>query len=93
MCDALADVRFVPKADIASLIQSPVDAGEQRWWHSQVECLRRFEIDDHFVFCRYLHRHIARLLPFEDTIDIAGRVPVLVDVISPYDIRPPAVTR
>ena len=23
MCDTLADVRFVPKADIASLIQSP----------------------------------------------------------------------
>ena len=70
-----------------------VDAGEQRWWHRQVECLRRFEIDDHFVFRRYLHRQIARLLPFEDTIDIAGGVSVLVDVISPYDIRPPAVTR
>jgi hypothetical protein len=40
-----------------------------------------------------LHWKIIRLLAFEDTIDIAGRVPVLVDVISPYDIRPPAVTR
>ena len=40
-----------------------VDAGEQRWWHSQVECLRRFEIDDHFVFCRYLDRHIPGFSP------------------------------
>jgi hypothetical protein len=40
-----------------------------------------------------LHWKIIRLLAFEDTIDIAGRVAVLVDVISPYDIRPPAVTR
>ena len=70
-----------------------VDAGEQRWWHRQVECLRRFEIDNEFVLGRRLHWKIIRLLAFEDTIDIAGRVPVLVDVISPYDIRPPAVTR
>jgi hypothetical protein len=64
------------------LLDHLVGAGEQRWWHSQADCLRRFEIDDHFVFRRYLHRHIARLLPFEDTIDVAGRVPLLVGIIG-----------
>ena len=67
------DVRFTPESghrqphSITSLTRASSDGGTR-----QVECLRRFEIDDHFVFCRYLHRHIARLLPFEDTIDIAG---------------------
>ena len=34
-----------------------------------------------FVFGRCLHRKIGWLLALEDTVDIAGRLPVLVDLI------------
>jgi hypothetical protein len=30
-----------------------------------------------------LHRHVGRLLTLEDAVDVAGRLPVLVDAINP----------
>ena len=35
------------------------------------------------VLGRRLHRQVGRLLALEDAIDVAGRLPVLIDVISP----------
>ena len=76
-----------------SLFDHLVGSREQLRGHGEAERLCGLEIDNEFVLGRRLHWKIIRLLAFEDTIDIAGRAPVLVDVISPYDIRPPAVTR
>ena len=45
MCGALAHVRFVPKADIASLIDDFVGAGYQGRWHGEPERFCGLEVD------------------------------------------------
>ena len=47
------NVRFVPKADIASLDQL-VSAREQRWWHYEAERLGGPYIDRQIETCRRL---------------------------------------
>jgi hypothetical protein len=42
----------------------------------------RLEIDDKLVFGRCLHRQVSRFLAPEDTIDVAGRPAVLVEVVE-----------
>jgi hypothetical protein len=61
--------------------------------HGEAERFGSLEVDYQLKLGRRLNRKIARLLPLGDAIDIAGGASVLVDVISPYDIRPPAMTR
>ena len=41
------------------------------------------EIDDKLIFSWRLHRHVGRLLPLEDAVDVAGRAPIHVDPIRP----------
>ena len=41
MCSALADVCFVPKADIANLFDDFVGAAEQRRRNNETKCFRR----------------------------------------------------
>ncbi len=50
------------------------------------------EIDHKLVFGRCLHRQVAGLLALEDAIDIAGRLPKLIEEICPNEIKPPAST-
>ena len=45
MCSTTRDVRFVPKADIASLIDDFVGAGQQWRWHGEPELFCGLEID------------------------------------------------
>src|SRR5262249_54436221 len=59
-----------------------VGAGEQRRWHSQPERLRRFQVDHQLIVGRRLYRQIARLLTLKDAVDVAGRLPVLLDLIG-----------
>ena len=46
-------------------------------------CFSGFDIDDEFVFGRRLHRQIGGILALENSIDIAGGAPELVDEIGP----------
>ena len=73
MCSALADVRFVPKADIGRrLFDHLVGAGKQRLRHGEAERLGGFEIDNQLILGRRLHRQVGRLLALEDPIDVVG---------------------
>ena len=51
--------------------------------HVQAERLGGLEIDDRLVLDRRLHRQVGWLLALEDAIDVAGRLPVLVDLDRP----------
>ena len=51
--------------------------------HVEAERLGGLEVDDQLVLGRRLHRQVGRLFAFQNAIDVAGRAPVLVDVISP----------
>ena len=82
-----------PKADIRRLIRLPRPRARLAVWDVEAEHFGGLQVDYQLKPGRRLNRKIARLLPLEDAIDIAGGASVLVDVISPYDIRPPAVTR
>jgi hypothetical protein len=80
--------RDVPIASLTqcsrqSLFDHLVGAGEQRWRHREAERLRSLEIDHQFVLGRVLHRQVARFLALEDAIDVAGRLPEIVDEIRP----------
>ena len=49
----------------------------------EAERFGSLEVNYKFVFSRGLHRQVGRLLALEDTIHIAGRALVLVDLIRP----------
>ena len=48
----------------------------------EAERLRRLKIDDQLEFRRQLHWQLGRLCAFEDAINVASRVPELVDDIN-----------
>ena len=82
MCNAQADVRFVPIADTPPLFDHLVGAGKYCRRNGEAERLRGFEIDHKFVFGRGLDRKVSCLFALEDAIDIVGRAPVLINKIG-----------
>ena len=49
----------------------------------EVERLGGLEVDDQFILGRRLHRQVCRLFAFEDTVDVTGRAPELVEDVCP----------
>src|SRR5262245_38432595 len=60
-----------------------VGAGKQRWWNFEAERFRSLEVDREFVLGRRLHGKIGGPLALKDAIDVAGRAPIVVDVVGP----------
>src|SRR5215471_12458563 len=60
-----------------------VGAGEHGSRNVEAERFGSLEVNYKFVFSRCLHRQVGRLLALDDTIHIAGRALVLVDLIRP----------
>ena len=82
ICSAHADVRFGPIADISQVsFDDLVGAAKHCRGHHKAERLGGLKIDHQFVLSWRLHRKVSGLLALEDVIDIAGRLPVLVDPI------------
>ena len=71
--DELAPPHSITSSARASSVGGTVEA----------ERLGGLEVDHQLVLGRRLHRQVGRLLALEDAVDIAGRAPVLVDVIGP----------
>jgi hypothetical protein len=88
MCGALAHVCFGPIADIPPLFDHLVGAGEQSGRDSQADGLRCLQIDYQLVLSWRLHWHLAGLLTLEDAIDVAGRLPVLIEEVGELDAGP-----
>jgi len=63
--------------------QTPFDhligAAEQSCWHFEPKRLGGLQIDHQLELDWGLDRELARLLSLEDTININGRTPVLID--------------
>ena len=70
-----------------------VGAREQRGRYFEADRFSGLEIDDQLVLGGRLHRQIARLLTLEDAVDVAGRLPVLLDFVRSIADQPAAECR
>jgi hypothetical protein len=66
-----------------AVIRHLVGSREQPRRHREAERLRRLEVDGELILARRLHREIGWLLAPQDAIDIAGRLPILLDHVRP----------
>src|SRR5262245_41080716 len=65
------------------LFDDRVSTAEHRRRNCEAQFLSGFKIDHQLVLGRRLYWKVTRLLALENTIDIASRLPELVNVVSP----------
>src|SRR5215472_14381633 len=70
------------KRTLAVLFDHLIGAGKHRRWHREAECFGSFEIDRQPELGRRLNWHLGWLLASQNSIDIAGRAPILVTKIG-----------
>ena len=66
----LSHVRFVPEADIASFIRSPVGALLELQRYVETQRFRGLEIYHKVILCRRLHRQVTRPFSLENAVNI-----------------------
>jgi hypothetical protein len=75
-----------PKADIKrrnALFNNLVDTGKDRRRYGETERLGGLQVDHQFEFACGLHRQVSGLFAFKNAIDVARRLPVLIDRVRP----------
>jgi hypothetical protein len=77
---------------VAPLFDDFVGSREQCSRHFEAERFGGLDVEHGFVFRRSLHRKVGRFLAFEDTVDVTGGAPVLVDSIRSIGDQAAAVT-
>src|SRR5262245_27356666 len=81
----------------ARLLDHLVGALLEKPGHIEAERLCGLEVYRQLVLVRRLHREVGRLLTFKNTVDVIGRLPVLIDQIGagmgPHQADQPASTR
>jgi len=78
---------------LAHLLDHFIGAGEQRGRHANAKRFAGPQVDYQIVFRRYLNRKVGGFLAFEDTIDIVGSTPELIDDIGAIRDQPPATAK
>src|SRR5262245_14264305 len=85
MCGATRYVGFGPIADIAYLLDHLVGKSQQRGRQCKAKRPRSPQVDDKFEFSWLLHRKIARIGAFENSVHVAAGLTAL--VIKVHRIR------
>src|SRR5215831_20672316 len=67
----------------AASLDHLVGAGEHCCWDLEAESLGGLQVEDDLVLGRRLHGEVGRSLAPEDTVNVAGRLPVLLKKIRP----------
>ena len=78
---AALDLRFGHKRH--ELLDHLVRASYKHIWNIKPECFRRFEVNYHLIFGRLLYGQVSWLFTLEDTINITGCLPELIDKVGP----------
>ena len=81
LCNAQADVRLVPKADIPRLFDHLIGDLLQMHRHGKTEGLSGLEIDDELELGGLLDGKFVRLSAMQDAIGISRRAPKIIALV------------
>jgi hypothetical protein len=60
-----------------------VGTGDQHWRHGKAKCLGCLQVDYQIILVRCLHRQVGQFRTLEDTVNVVGSAPELLENIIP----------